>query len=211
MIVGSEGSDTIDGGTGDDVLIGASTGQAVYSLLTDEVNRIKGGSGNDRLIGGRGINTLMGDNGDLSTLFNPALLNPNAAIATGTVVPGGNGDSDPDLYIVDGNDVVVDNGAEIAILGSDNRLYVFINGAAPVPPTGNTEIYGNLNTLNLTLASPGQDLIVRLENIAFVHGSNNIAQGIAKAERAFRDLNTVSGFDWLLTFLQILESIDIKT
>ncbi|MDB5551386.1 MAG: hypothetical protein JWL86_1370 [Rhizobium sp.] len=59
LIVGTDGSNTIDGGAGNDVILGDT------DLFTgSQSDRLLGGDGNDRLYGGLGVDVLIGGDGN---------------------------------------------------------------------------------------------------------------------------------------------------
>ncbi|UVC10318.1 calcium-binding protein [Rhizobium sp. TH2] len=59
LIVGTDGSNTIDGGAGNDVILGDT------DLFTgSQADRLLGGDGNDRLYGGLGVDVLIGGDGN---------------------------------------------------------------------------------------------------------------------------------------------------
>lgn len=212
MLLGNEGSDTLNGGGGDDVLIGSSTGPLMYSLLTDEVNRLVGGPGSDRLIGGRGINIMMADNGDPAALLAPQLSDGSWSLGNGFAYPSGASDSEPDIYFADGNDVVVDGDSLLAIVGSDGRLYVYgQNQTPPTIPVGNTDFFITIPPPAVVPAPPGRDLVVRLENIVSVYGADRVAEGVRRTEERFREINTPSILDWIAVIIDVLEALPVES
>jgi Ca2+-binding RTX toxin-like protein len=108
-LLGFDGNDSIDGGAGLDVLLG----EAGHDILFggDDNDSLLGGADNDLLNGSAGNDWLEGGDGD-------DLLDWTIGHQAGDdTMAGGVGN---DTYIVDGNDVIIENADE----GTD-RIYVF--------------------------------------------------------------------------------------
>jgi Ca2+-binding RTX toxin-like protein len=122
---------SIDGGAGDDTIIGGDGTPAMYAFGGDGNDRIEGGSGNDTLSGGAGKNTLSGNDG-------ADRLNGSGGHDQ---LFGGNGDDR--LYGNGGNDTL-DGG------GGVNRLFGGDGDDQLIGGNSNDKLYGENGNDTLT-------------------------------------------------------------
>lgn len=135
---GGAGNDRIIGGSGDDELVGGSGADTIRGRQGDDKilggtgsDELSGGSGNDRILGGSGSDELSGGSGDDNVLGGSG----------SDELSGGSGDDT--LYGGDGDDTIGGDRGDDQIFGNDGDDQ--IDGGA-----GRDELRGNAGTDTIT-------------------------------------------------------------
>lgn len=135
QIKGGDGRDRIRGGNRFNLIYASSTsitGYDPYPFQRNVYSYALGGNKADVLIGGPGRNFLMGDYEPTGVTIDEivnAYEHGNSLMRFLASVDQEDGWGN--LYIIDANDVVIDSNAIRGIVGSDRKLYRYVEWSAP--------------------------------------------------------------------------------
>ena len=123
LLTGTEGDDTLEGGTGLDLAFGLEGDDSVSGVAEDDLllggddsDLVEGGSGNDILVGGEGADTLIGNSGN-DIIDGTSRLDEDALLASAQTA-----ETAEDLNFTFSNTPDTDAGDSIEGRGGDDVL-----------------------------------------------------------------------------------------